>query len=417
MIPGETPLDFLRKNLREPIKVVEPQAIVDQVSKERDAKAAAEAAAAAVTVEPKPQEPTYDITPEVKKEEPTGGAAELVVGEDGEDASESTPAAENFKRLRTALKETNKTLETIKAEKEAVEKDLEKYKTGEAFPEVLQEKENKIAQLSRYEKLVSLKTSKEYQEAFIKPLSTLETKLAEYGKEYGIPPEVMNKALNLKTTPEINRFLEEHFDGIAALEVKQVIKDMQGLQERAREAELEPAKEIEKLREQHATIEAGKRIQRQNTIVAKSKDAWGKALHTVQAEGRITPLLYKENDTEFNQRYSIPIRTKAAQEFGKLITELTNSGLEDISEEAAMALANYVLHANASAVNFEFGKAALEYADDIERNVSKVTPILRPDIGGSGVDMGGRDAGGAKTPDSPQAAARALLTKHVLAAR
>lgn len=415
MVPGETPLDFLRKNLRTPVRVVEPETIVAKVEQERAEKAKAEAVQ---NVSP------YEITPEAKTSTPSTtidirqtGEGDISGSVDGEseDSSKTSLAAENFKKLKTELKKAYQTVDEIKAEKARIEEEVTKYKTGEAYPEVLQEKENKIAELSRYEKLVSLKTSKEYQESFIKPLSTLESKFVEYGKEYNVPPEVMKQALNLKTTPEINAFLEEHFDGIAALEVKQVIKDMQGIQERAREAELEPAKELEKLKEQHIAIEHTKRVQIRNNIVAKSKDAWVKALSNVQQEGRITPLLYKENDTEFNQKYSIPLRTKAAQEYGRLITALTERGLEDLPEEEATALANYVLHAHASAVNFEFGKAALNYADELERSATHLSSLLRPDIGGAGGDSSVPQQ--SKIPDSPQAAARALLTNHVLSGR
>lgn len=411
MVPGETPLDFLRKNMREPVRVVEPQTIVAEVEKKREEAQKLEAQNASV----------YEITPESKSlptsvTTPTSTSGEIPGGDAELEPGTTSPlAAENFKKVKTELKKAYQLVDEVKAEKARLEEENNKYKTGEAFPEVLQEKENKIAELTRYEKLVSLKTSKEYQEAYIKPLSTLENKFVEFGKEYSVPEAVMKQALNLKTTPEINQFLEEHFDGIAALEVKQVLKDMQGIQQRAREAELEPAKEIEKLKEQHAAIEQGRKVQIRNTIVAKSKDAWVKALSTVQQEGRITPLIYKENDSEFNQKYSIPIRTKAAQEYGKLVAELTEHGLEDLSDEAAVALANYVLHANASAINFEFGKAALTYADDLERSATRLTSILRPDIGGAGGDLGPSPQ--AKAPDSPQAAAQALLTNHVLRVR
>jgi len=208
-IPGETPLDFLTKNLRQPIKVIEPQDVLNKVDAER-------AAAEAAKTQPKPEIP-FDIHPEKQSTSPPafepnkeGSEDAKSLGADGDEGN--VPAASgDFKRLRTALKDANKTLAETKIEKEKLATQVKKYETGEAFPDILQEKENEIAKLSQYEKLVSLKTSRAYQEAYIKPLSTLRSKFVEYGKEYGVPEDVMNQALNLKNPRELDSFLEDHF--------------------------------------------------------------------------------------------------------------------------------------------------------------------------------------------------------------
>lgn len=415
MIPGETPIDFIRKNMREPTQQVDPQKILEQVQQSQGTSPEPVVAKQPNPPTPAPETSTpvleYDIqTPEDKKETLETKTEEPQSAES--DETKEHPGAGDFKRLRGALKEANTNLAAVREEKERLQADLEKYKNGEAFPDILQEKENRIAELSRYEKLVALKTSKEYREAYIRPLSVLETKLTDYGKEYNVPPEVMNKILNAKTTPELNRLLEDHFDSVGALEVKQIIGNVRELQAKAREAEAEPAQELEKLQEQHQAIETQRREQRRSSVIARSKDAWVNALTTVQKEGKITPLVYRENDSEFNERYAVPLRTKAAQEFSRIMTELINNGLEDLPEEAATALANYVLHAHASAVNFEFGKAALNYADEVEKHAHTLAPILRPDIGGSG--SGTAPATTSKPIDSPQAAASAILQRHVL---
>lgn len=415
MVSGETPLDFINKNMKQPVQVVQIQDVVAKVEQDRAIAEAArvkEAAKPEVKIETKPEVP-FEIHPEITKAVEPHTAPDSVEVDNGETVN---PKAEDFKRVRTALKETNTVLNQIKAEKESLAAQVKKYETGEAFPEILQEKENKIAELSQYEKLVSLKTSKAYQEAYIKPLSTLRSKFIDYGKEYDVPEEVMNQALNLKSSRELDSFLEDHFTPLAGVELKQVIREMQGIQSRAQQAELEPAKEIEKLQAQHAEIEAQRQAQTRQTISEKAKNAWVKSLTQIQAEGRITPLIHKESDAAFNENFSTPIRTRAAQEFGRLMSELTEGGLHTLSDEAAIALANYVLHANASAVNFEMGKAALDYANQIEEGATRASRLLRPDIGGSGSGVAD-GAPTARAPSSPQEAVRDLLTKHVLATR
>lgn len=379
-------------------------------------------------------EPEFDINPPKKeadakdtaKNEPTAGgevpaeAPEEGAEADGDNgdtdlaATEGDPAAQNFKRLRTKLRETSTTLNTYKEENEKVKAELEKFKTGEVVPDLLQEKENEIARLSRYEKLHNLKMSPAYQEKYLKPLGTNQTKLKEIAKDYGIPDEhldhFVNDALSFTNRADLNRFLSDHFDEVGAMEVKDLISKTKDLQGAAREAEKEPVKMLQEIESEYERVKEIRHVERVNQIRDRSKDAWTKSLQQIRAEGRIEELIFKDNDPEHNEKWAKPIVTKAAQEYGKLVTMLaTECGIENLPDEVAYALARMTQLAHASAAAVETRNAAMQYANELETNTRRTSGMVRPPIGSAGA---GSNTGAARpAPASPTEAAEHLISK------
>ena len=80
--------------------------------------------------------------------------------------------------------------------------------------------QGRISELERYEELVSLKTSPQYKEKFLRHLTDIKEKLAVIAKDYDIPEEIMSQAMSLQSRADLNRFLSSHFDEVGALEVK-----------------------------------------------------------------------------------------------------------------------------------------------------------------------------------------------------
>lgn len=425
MKKADSPIDFIRKNLAPPENTVDPTKLIKEQEEKR-------AIADKLVTSPEPVKVDTTTTEEAKpsedasiqydielKEPDVVDASNKIPKSDGQapvdidpleaelDAANQVPAAENFKKLRIKAKETLKTLAQVQEEKARIEAELNKYKTGEVVPEILQEKENRIAQLSHYEKLHNLKMSPDYQEAFVKPLNKLQTRLSEFAKDYNIPPEQLNKALNITNQADLNRFLSDHFDEIGGLEVKQLLNEVKTIQTKAHDAEKEPAKALAELQEEHTRISQIRNAERKNGIAAKSKEGWVKSLFKIREEGKAQELIMKDTDPEFNDKVVKPIMTAAATEYGKIITLLAENGLENLSEELSFALARMVQLAHASAISIDSREAAIKHAKTLEQNTARTNGFIRPGIGSGRANS--PEGGTPKVHATPQEAAKSLV--------
>lgn len=413
MRDGATPLEFIRNNL----KPTTP--LIQQASADTATAVVAPAASPAPSTVPTSMEqqalagptmdseaisnllqealtaPTSPLAPKAgapaadpNTKEPAASPAEAAPiapapeGEGDEIADvPNVPAAENFRKLREKVKHTTKTLAEVKAEKDALEVKVKDYETGKEAPEVVRSMGTRIAELEHFEKLHSLKTSKEYRDAFIRPLEQLQSKAAQMAEEYGVPGEVLNRALGLRNR-DLNGFLEQHFDSVGALEMKGVINQMQHIRTKAGEAELEPARVLEQLRTEHDQIQTHRKMQQREVIVNRAKDGWQRAMAAVRQEGKARELIYREGDTKHNENFVKPVVEAAGKEYGKLVRILAEHGLEELPEEVSYALSRMTLLAHASAVSIDSREAALRHAEEIEANTKRVDSYNRPTIGG-----------------------------------
>ena len=310
------------------------------------------------------------------------------------------PAAENFKKLRNALKETRAAKRELEQKATEFEVELERYKKGEKVPEVVSAKDQRIQELEKYEKLFNLKMSKEYQQEFVEPSIQLGKKLQEHASTYNLPPEVINRAVEL-TGKELNQFLSNHFDDLGALEAKKIINEIQDIGEKALKAEQEPETIMQELKtkfEQHQQEEAKKT----NSVFENTaKTAWQKALEKRAKEGAYKELVIDPNNPEFNKKVVEPIQAKASQNFGALLTQLRKNGLQQLPEELAVGLASLNQLAVAGALLLE-EKAKLEAKlNEVMKTSRVVNPLIRPSVNGSGVPRSTPSV----SPKTPQEAA------------
>lgn len=318
---------------------------------------------------------------------------------------------ENFKNIRKKLGDVTSTLKEKDKAIEELSLKVKKYETGEELPDVLKEKDAEIERLSRYEKLMSLKTSPAYKEAYIAPLEKVQGRLGEIAKDYAIPDEVINRALNLTNKKELNEFLTEHFDDVGALEVKELITEAQGIRSNAEEAEAEPMNALAELEKSYKNTLAQRRQQANNSIIETSKASWVDSLMAIKQEGKITELIHKDNDPEYNKTVVQPILQAASSEYGKLVRVLAENGLEKMPKDLGYALARLVHLAHASAVSIEARRLIEKELNDLKTSSDRTTRYTRPPLGGS---MGGRGGSGdaqPAQPRSPQEAARAILNQ------
>lgn len=375
-----------------------------------------------------PNAPKADVTPkffdEVKpdeeKKDASTDSAESAVSEEGDGEEPSNPGAENFKKLRTAHREVKKTLAEITKEKEEIAAKLKAFETGEVVSDIVRQKDEEIARLTPYEKMVNLKQSKEYKEKFINPLQDTKAKLKEIFADYGVPQEsldaVVNKAINTQKRPELNSLLLDHLgnDELGATEAKNLIYKAWDIQKQAQAAEAEPTQALETLQQEHQAIEETREAERRNRIIKIATNTWTESLNEVREEGSLLELIHKEDDPEFNAAYPDRILPQAAKEYGKIVTELGKQGITDLPKPLAKAIAKMVLLAHASGVAVETRNRAMDHVDTLTQNLTRHHNQLRPQIGG-GVARSGAGQAPAK-PLTPEQEAynitRSILTKR-----
>lgn len=348
---------------------------------------------------------TAPATPAVQHPDPLADIPEELPQEvDGK-----STAAENFKKLRTRTKALNTTLQERELKLTELETELNKFKSGEAMPDVIKEKEDKIQELSKYRELVDLKTSPEYHKTYIAPLNDLGAQLDTYSTEYEVPPDVLHTALQLTKPAELSRFLSNHFDPAAALEVKQIVNKMQTLHTEAQDAQNKPAQALQVLQAEHKQLADIQETQRTSQIADTSRNAWVRQVNRIKDEGEATELIWQEDNTEHNQNVVQPLQVAAAREYGVLIRNLAEKGLTELEPGFADSLARMILLAHASAVSIKSRQATSDHAQALEENATHLNRLLRPSIGANGYSSGVVEEKQNKAPPSPQAAGRQLL--------
>lgn len=394
-------MDFIRRNLTEQQAATAPAPLDAPAPQARPANVPnplMQKVEPTVPAEPKPAESTAapivskDETPVFdfeKKDEPRSEPApsEPVAAEPAQEEpadSDVPEGAQHFKKLRLKVKETESTLKAVLAEKEDLKSQVEKYAKGEVIPEVLQQKEARIAELEHYEQLHNLKGSAAYKEKVAKPLEAKQARLKAIAEDYGIPEGTLTEALNFEKESELNGFLANHFDGVGAIEVKQLVTDMKNLHGQAAEMEKTPAQTLARIQQEQAQIEAAQDATRKNQLAASSRSAWIDALTNIRKDGRALELIRKENDNEHNTKFVDPILKQAAAEYGKFITAFAKAGIKELEPEVGKALAEAVLLAHASATALNTRTEAMRQAEEITNNI-RYNSLIRPSVGGGTV--------------------------------
>lgn len=379
---GERPKDFVNRLLTQGSQPPPPNPTVESVI--ADVKTQQELQP--VKKEP---EPIIDL---VSKKEPTQQTEsqqqpqlppELL----DDDVEPQGSLSANYKLLRTHHKETKQNLNKAIEEKAKLEEELEKYKTGTIVPEVLQAKENEIARLTTYERLFNVKGTKAYKEQVVEPLKKKDQELKQLFKDYEIPESEIPKFMSLNNRADKNRFLSEHFDARGADQVDHLLSETRNIREKASQLESGSSTAIQELEAQQAEIEKTRDVHRKSTIVANAKDSWVRALMKIRSENQIKELIPKPNDPAFNEKIVTPILTAASTEYGKFVTHLANSGIQELTPEMAEYAARMSLLAHASAVATVTRDAALAHAGEMETATRVNNGYLRPQIGGGRPSM------------------------------
>ena len=433
--PGESPLDFIRKNsqIETPVGASNaatpsvPEQIFNKAKEEHGKENANQQASPKPTEAPKqedksvkaPSEPEPTFGDDARKSAPAELERDDTDGDSTEELTEEVSAAarESFKALQSKFKEVKKTLKEKQKEAEEAKRRLEEIDTGRALPKVVEEKENEIKRLKPYEEIVNLKSSKEYQEKYVKPLDERRTRLKNIFTDYEIPAEVqdqlIDRAINTNSERELNEFVAENFDPVGALEVKGIINAVKGLTKEAQEAEKSPAQVLAKLQTEGAQVREAADRERKIKIYENAKGSWRNTLGRIRGEGKLLELIPRDNDPEFNEKFVAPILKQASQDFEAMVKELAEAGAQNIPETTLNALAASFLQAHATGMAVATRDNALKHIQALEQGADRLTGLIRPNVGG-GVSRGPSAAPArALTPqEEAQSITQSILSKR-----
>lgn len=334
---------------------------------------------------------------------------------DFESEVEIAPEAQNFKKLRAKYKATNASLKELNTKLESTASELEKYKTGEALPEVVAELKGKVAALEPLQEVVNLKTSPAYK-AKLETYQTKTSRIKELSASYGISEVEIERALNTKDERTLNGFLSSKCDSIGGTELKVLIRDAQGLKDQFQEAEAKPTEFFEKWNSDHRALTERQESERITQITNQSVSSWKSAVTKVRTSAQVASLTPRENDPAFNENWVAKIENHAQVEYGKVVKGLAAKGIKALDPEIAEALATQILLGSAAAIESQRANAAEAKILEFEKNSSRVNSYLRPTPGqGASGSSGGVPAAADKSPQSAGARIWEAANKSPLA--
>lgn len=315
---------------------------------------------------------------------PTGvGEEHELEGEDEDDGNgDQQSPADSIKNLRRIVNDHKDLLRSRDEELEQVRQELSKYQTGEAVPDVIQELNQKLDEAEKYRKIVDLKSSREYQSSFVKPMREMYSSLMEYAKEYGLDQQTVNQLVNTENSAQINQILSRKVDPIGGIEVKKLVMDMHALKRKANEAEADPANSLERLVTEAANArEDAHRVSTDNLISA-SKQAWTDVSARIHSDGVFVEMITRDDDPDFNEKWAKPLQKHASTEYGKMIKMLAEHGLTNPPKELLQTLSWYAQLAAVAPTLAKTRNELLAEIDNREKSVKRNSQFIRPKLGG-----------------------------------
>lgn len=148
-------------------------------------------------------------------------------------------------RMRQGLSERDKTISSLEARLQEYEPIEERAKVAEEEREIykqqIEELQEELDKHKGYRTMVDLQTDPEYREQFIEPILQLRNDLYETADAYGVEREIIDQANQIRSVPQLERYLAENFDStIAVNRVMDHMKQLRGIVLRKAEADFSP---------------------------------------------------------------------------------------------------------------------------------------------------------------------------------
>lgn len=297
----------------------------------------------------------------------------------------SEKASENWKKVRNNLKAANQARRELEEQLVTERAELEKYRKGEAVPDIVRAKDERIAQLEPLEAIMDFKLSREYQSEIVAPATELRGKLDAFSRDYGVPEEVTRQAVGIDNLKDRNQFLSRHFGDVGALEVKGIIKELHDLGTKALEMEAQPRESLTSLKAKYQERQQAERANIIAGIEITGREAWSAALNKVAEEGAFPQLIMRKNESptsEYNKKIAAN-QALAATQYGAFMKEMVKAGATNISPEFAMGVARNTLLSIMGAKNLKALGEAEQRSKDLLANTRRTSTLSRPSPGSS----------------------------------
>lgn len=352
-----------------------------------------------------------------EEEAPPIEALEVDEEPDMSDVPDS-PAAENFKRMREALKNDRKTLKAKEKELAKTAKELEAWSKGEKIPDILTAKDTKIQELEKIAESVNAHLSTEYQELVVQP--TIQTKAAftKLATDYGIPENIrehlVRQIVETENERDRNTLITKHFpDSIGASKAKDLVLAMHELGQTAIDLEAKPVETRQKLQSKYQEKMQTEHAERATVFEAVSKKAWNSALERTSSEKIYSNLILDPTNPEHNANVE-KNQHRAAIQFGAFIKELHKAGTKNLPENVVVGIARMVqLSIGGVDAYKQLAKATAELAE-IKQSSSVRNSYFRPSPNGNGHSAPparAADPGPRNPQEAAQRAGQSLLRK------
>jgi arsenate reductase-like glutaredoxin family protein len=286
----------------------------------------------------------------------------------------------NMAEMRKIKNELSSQVDTLTQELETTKRQLESYTNGEVVPEVLQQKDAEIQELSRYRDLHNLKLSPEFKAKYIDPIKRMNAEATQFAKDAGFDPRVLDMAYNAPNKKEMQNILTKHMDAVSALEARQMLDSIRDLSAQAVAAEQEPAQALETMRQDAIRQEELQTAERIKTVQRTTKDSWAAAIKELR-DSTTYPEITLQNNAEHDLKVVQPILTTASQELGKLVVELTKHGLKELPPHIGKVLAKTFTLAHTAAVMAESRAQHYQRAEQAVAGAKRISSMVRPQIG------------------------------------
>lgn len=306
---------------------------------------------------------------------------------DMSDVPES-PAAENFKKMREALKADRKALKARERELAKVQAERDEWATGKKIPDVLTAKDTRIQELEKIETMVNGKLSQEYNELVVQPAAKTKedfTKLAEsYGVSENIREALVQKIVETENEKDRNALITKYFpDAIGGSKAKELVTKMHELGQFAIDMEKKPLETQQTLQSKYAEKMKVEDEKRATVFENISKTAWNAAIEKTAKDSIYRDLILDPTNPEHN-KLAEKNQHRAAIQYGAVVKELFQNGLKTLPDKVAQGLARSILLSIGGVAAFEQLERVTRELAEIKQSSSVQTTYFRPSPNGNG---------------------------------
>ena len=125
-----------------------------------------------------------------------------------------------------------------------------------------------------------------------------------------------------------------------------------------------------------------RRANQRQSVASNSRDAWLESLAELRKEGKYQELTYMDGHDKHNEEIVKPLVTRASQEFGRIVKELAENGLEALPKEVAKGIAQSIQIKHQGLLAIAERDALRAELDSLKQSINRSNVVNRPSASG-----------------------------------